>query len=33
MKRAKIQKIKDRVIYTWKKITDWIVNQYNKFLP
>ena len=25
MKRPKIQKIKDRVIYTWKKITDWIV--------
>ena len=31
MQRTKIQKVKDRVVYTWKKITNWIVTQYNKF--
>ena len=33
MQRTKIQKVKDRVVYTWNKITNWIVTQYNKFLP
>ena len=32
-KDIEIQKVKDRVVYTWKKITNWIVTQYNKFLP